>query len=189
MSRFTILLPLFLLLLHIDLSAQSFGVENLRIGMPVDSVLGLLRGRYTAIDTTRSTYTSTTSSIRLAPVPLAGLDGVLVLRTAAGGKIAEFAWSRQEATGYQRIGVWEEFHGWDDWRAPTWEETEKVAKSMSGTLGRIMNSGPAPMSDDGSATMRGFWRIEGMVMNMRHDGRMLSIHATPWSSDMVEMTE
>jgi hypothetical protein len=180
LQRTGIIILLSLLLLPFALQAQSFGTHRIRPGSSSDSLLALLRGEYTTIDTVSSAESHALRSIRLAPVRLAGLDGLLIVDLDSTGSIVEVRWSRQIAEMYLRRGVWATFTGWNDWTTPTREETERVSRQLMQVYGPVDTYAEAMMRPDTPPLIMGRqWEHEGAKVYINHSGTMLLARINP----------
>ena len=183
-------LPFLLLLCSLQLHAQSVGAENIRIGTSSDSVLALLRGTYTTIDSVRDSDTRWPHTILLAPVPLAGLDGLLVLAVDSSGSVSEYRWGRAPDSTLPHHGVWENFTVWKSWQTPSRKETATVtAKLMDHYFPTdgIELSGPPerksqgksrknPQPDDETPhTLNMQWQNKGTWISVAHNGETLLV--------------
>jgi hypothetical protein len=130
-------------------SAQPSAVALLRTGMNSDAALAALRGQFMVSDTIASSAKGG-RIMRLAPVIVAGLEGLLVLHVDSSNTLTQFCWSRNAGGTFARSDALNQYTGWSSWTAPTKAEFEKTLSSVESTLGVGTASKLRPMLADGS---------------------------------------
>jgi hypothetical protein len=188
---------LLLLLFSLELHAQSVGAENIRIGSSRDSVLALLRGTYTTGDTAQFSVDSGWAEITmLAPVPLGGLDGLLVLQVDSSGSISEYKWGRAPASMLPHYGVWENYTGWKEWQTPSREEAARVTAvlvdqyfptdgiTMTGPSRSKSRKSPSPDGSQQEMTMQ--WEHKGTWIRIEQKDGVLVVIVNRWGFDVKD---
>lgn len=129
--------------------AQSSSLLKLRSGMTSNEALQLMAGQYELGDTVQSL--DGRLIIRLVPVRVGSLDGLLVLQLDSMSRMTSITWSRNARGSYARSEALDRYEGWDSWTVPSVEEFRQLQASLESDLGMGAEMVLALVERDGAA--------------------------------------